>query len=144
MTDPINIAQARFAEGFNCSQSVFSAFASKLGIQDDIALKLASPFGGGTAHQGYVCGAVSGALMVLGTQKGNATPQNKEDTYRLAEEFIRRFQELHGSILCRELIDHDISQPGELEKAKELGVIANTCPGLVKDAAELVSEFLNM
>ena len=143
MTDPIKIAQERFAQKFNCSQSVFSAYASKLGIQDEIALKLASPFGGGTAHQGHVCGAVTGALMVLGLQKGNVTPETKEETYRLAEEFIEKFQELHGSILCRELIGHDISQPGELEKAREKGVIANTCPGLVKDATELVAMFLD-
>ena len=54
MTDPIQIAQNRFAQGFNCSQAVFSAFASDLGIQDDIALKLASPFGGGVARHGML------------------------------------------------------------------------------------------
>ena len=143
MTDPTKIAQERFDQKFNCSQSVFSAYASQLGIQDEIALKLASPFGGGTAHQGHVCGAVTGALMVLGLYKGNATPETKDETYRLAEEYIKRFQELHGSILCRELTGHDISKPGELEKAREEGVFQTTCPGLVKDAAELVDEFLN-
>ena len=143
MTDPIKTAKERFDQKFNCSQAVFSAFAPKLGIQDEIALKLASPFGGGTAHQGHVCDAVTGALMVLGIQKGNATPETKDETYRLAEEYIKRFQGLHGSILCRELTGHDISKPGELEKAKEKGVFEKTCPGLVKDAAELVAEFLD-
>jgi C_GCAxxG_C_C family probable redox protein len=143
MTDPVKIAQERFDQKFNCSQSVFSAFASQLGIQDEIALKLASPFGGGTAHQGHVCGAVTGALMVLGVQKGNATPETKEETYRLAEEYIKRFQELHGSILCRELTGHDISKPVEMQKARDQGVFQTTCPGLVKDAAELASEFLD-
>jgi C_GCAxxG_C_C family probable redox protein len=143
MTDPVKIAQERFDQKFNCSQSVFSAFASQLGIQDEIALKLASPFGGGTAHQGHVCGAVTGALMVLGVQKGNATPETKEETYCLAEEYIKRFQELHGSILCRELTGHDISKPVEMQKARDQGVFQTTCPGLVKDAAELASEFLD-
>ena len=143
MTDPVTTAQERFAQKFNCSQSVFSAFAPKFGIQDEIALKLASPFGGGTAHQGHVCGAVTGALMVLGLQKGSATLETKDETYRLAEEYIKRFKELHGSILCRELTGHDISKPGELEKAREEGVFQTTCPGLVKDAAELVAEFIN-
>ena len=143
MTDPIKIAQERFEQKFSCSQSVFSAYAPKLGLQDEVALKLASPFGGGTAHQGHVCGAVTGALMVLGLQKGNATPETKDETYRIAEEYIKRFQELHGSILCRELIGHDISKPGELEKVREKGVFKNTCPGFVKDAAELVAKFLD-
>jgi len=142
MTDPIKTAQERFDQKFNCSQAVFSAFAPKLGIQDEIALKLASPFGGGTAHQGHVCGAVTGALMTLGLQKGSATPETKDETYRLAEEYIKQFQGRHGSILCRELTGYDISKLGELEKARDAGVFKNTCPGLVKTAAELVSEFL--
>jgi C_GCAxxG_C_C family probable redox protein len=143
MADPVTTAQERFAQKFNCSQSVFSAYASQLGIQDEIALKLSSPFGGGTAHQGHVCGAVTGALMVLGLHKGNATPETKDETYHLAEEYIKRFQELHGSILCRELTGYDISKPDEFQKARESRVFYDTCPGLVKDAAELVAEFIN-
>jgi C_GCAxxG_C_C family probable redox protein len=143
MTDPIKTAQDRFDQKFNCSQAVFSAYAPKLGIQDETALKLASPFGGGTAHQGHVCGAVTGALMVLGLQSGNATPETKDETYRIAEEYIKRFQKLHGSILCRELTGYDISKPGEMQKARDKGVFKTTCPGLVKDAAELVSDFLD-
>jgi C_GCAxxG_C_C family probable redox protein len=143
MTDPVTIAQERFEQKFNCSQSVFSAFAPKFGIPVEIALKLASPFGGGTAHQGHVCGAVTGALMVLGLRRGNATSETKAETYRLAEEYIKRFQELHGSILCRELTGYDISKPDEFQKARESRVFYDTCPGLVKNAAELVSELLD-
>lgn len=61
----------------------------------------------------------------------------------MAEEFIKRFEELHDTILCRELIGHDISNPDELQNARESGVFKTTCPGLVKDAAELISEFLD-
>jgi hypothetical protein len=81
--------------------------------------------------------------MALGIKKGNAIPEAKEETYRMAEEYIKRFQALHGSILCRELTGHDISKPGEMQKAREAGVFQTTCPGLVKDAAELLSEFLD-
>jgi C_GCAxxG_C_C family probable redox protein len=118
-------------------------------------LKQASPFGGGVAHhrsyrehagarwQGEVCGAVSGALMALGLARGNTTPEKKDETYRIAEEFIERFQELHESILCRELIGLDISTPDGLQNGKESGVFKSICPGLVEDAAELVAEFLD-
>ena len=64
MTNPTQIARDRFAEGFNCSQAVFCAYAPKFGINEEAALKIASPFGGGIAHQGQVCGAVSGALCI--------------------------------------------------------------------------------
>jgi C_GCAxxG_C_C family probable redox protein len=142
MTDPIQIARDRFAQGFSCSQSVFCAFAPNLGIADETALKLASPFGGGVAHQGQVCGAVTGALLALGLGRGSATVDKKDETYRLAEDFIKRFQERHGTIVCRELIGHDLSAPGGLQSAREQKVFKTICPGLVKDAAELVAEFL--
>ena len=143
MTDPIQIAQERFAQGFNCSQSVFCAFASKLGINAETALKLASPFGGGVAHQGQVCGAVTGALMTLGLARGSDTAETKDETYRMAEDFIRRFRERNDSILCRELIGIDISTPEGLQSARDTGVFKSICPGLVMDAAELVAEFLD-
>jgi C_GCAxxG_C_C family probable redox protein len=143
MTDPIKTAQERFAKGFNCSQAVFSAYASDLGLQDETALKLASPFGGGVARHGNVCGAVTGALMVLGLERGNASLDAKDDTYKIAEAFIKRFEELHGAILCCELLGYDLSQPDELQSAREKGVFTSACPVFVKDAAELVAEFLD-
>lgn len=143
MADPIQTAQDCFAQGFNCSQAVFSAYAPQLGIDADTALKLASPFGGGVAHRGDVCGAVTGALLALGLKRGNATIDKKDETYQVAEEFLKRFQERHGTILCRELIGHDISTPDGLQNAREQLVFKSVCPGLVMDAAELVSEFLD-
>ena len=143
MTNPIQIAQERFAQGFSCSQSVFSAYASQLGIDDETVLKLASPFGGGTAHQGYVCGAVTGALMALGMARGSASLDKKDETYRIAEDLIKRFRKIHGTILCHELIDCDISTPEGLQEAREQKVFVSACPGFVKDAAELAAEFLD-
>lgn len=142
MPDPTKTAKDRFTQGFNCSQAVFSAYASQLGIADETALKLASPFGGGVAHQGEICGAVSGALMALGLGRGSAAVDKKDETYRLAEDFIRRFQERHGSILCRGLIGHNISTAAGLQSAREQKVFKTICPGLIKDATEIVAEFL--
>ncbi len=143
MKNPTQTAQDRFSQGFSCSQSVFSAYAAQLGIDDETALKLASPFGGGVAYQGQVCGAVTGALMALGLARGSATVDQKDETYRMAEEFVKRFQERHDTILCRELIGHDISTPDGLENAREQKVFQTICPGLVREAAELVAEFLD-
>lgn len=143
MKDPIKIAQERFSQGFNCSQSVFSAFAADLGLSDEAALKLTSPFGGGVAHQGQICGAVTGALMVLGLGKGEATLEAKDQNYVLPEEFVKRFQERNGTLLCRDLIGYDISNQDELQAARESGVFKSSCPGYVKAAAELVSAILN-
>ena len=118
MTDPIEATGEYFAQGLNCSQAMLAAFASQSGIPQRVALRIASPLGGGIARQGQVCGAVTGALMALGLQRGSDTPQAKEETYQIAGEFIRRFKETYGTILCRELIGYDISTPDGLDVAR--------------------------
>jgi C_GCAxxG_C_C family probable redox protein len=143
MTDPIQLAEDRFAAGFNCSQAVLSAFASQAGISDEVALLVASPFGGGVARQGQVCGALSGALMALGLLRGNKTPEGKDETYQLAQEFFQRFQERHGGSLCRELLGHDISSPEGLQAARENHAFTTVCPALVRETARSLAEFLD-
>jgi C_GCAxxG_C_C family probable redox protein len=142
MTTPSEIATDRFKENFNCAQSVFAAFAPQFGLPEEQALKLASPFGGGVARQGQVCGAVVGALLVLGLWRGASTPAGKAEIYRLGQEFIRRFEAKHASILCRQLIDCDLSTPEGYQLAKEKGVFTTVCPQLVSDAAEILQAFL--
>ena len=142
MTDPLQIANDRFAQGLNCAQAVLSAFAAQFGISEETALRLASPFGGGIARQGQVCGALTGALMVLGLQRGNSAPQGKDETYRISEEFVQAFQERHGAILCRELIGFDVSTPEGLQAAREGKVFDSVCPGLVNGATEMLAEIL--
>lgn len=143
MADTIKTAQDRFAQGFNCSQAVFSAYAETLGLQDEMALKLTSPFGGGIARHGQVCGAITGALLVLGLQKGNATLGSNEEIYKLADDFLKKFQEQHDTFLCHELIGYDMTKPDELQTARDKNVFKTICPGLVKDATALIAQFLD-
>jgi C_GCAxxG_C_C family probable redox protein len=142
MTNPPEIAVARFRQNFNCAQSVFVAFAPQLGMDESQAFKLASPFGGGVARRGQTCGAVTGALMALGLAQEADTPAGKEDAYRLGEEFLQRFEARHATILCRELIDCDISTPEGRQQAREKSAFTALCPLFVRDAAEIVQAML--
>jgi C_GCAxxG_C_C family probable redox protein len=142
MATPGEIAGTVFSQNFNCSQSVFSAFAPQLGMDGETALKLASPFGGGVARRGEICGAVSGALMALGLARGAATPAGKEGIYRLSQEFMRLFEEKHHSVLCRDLIDCDLSTPAGHQAAKDKHIFTTICPALVQDAVEIVQKLL--
>ncbi len=141
----VQIAAAYFKEGFSCSQSVLAALAPDLGLDRETALRVAGAFGGGMARMGQTCGAVSGALMVLGlehsqTQAGDK--QAKEEMYALAREFIKRFEARNGSILCRELLGDDISTPEGMRAIREKGLFTSQCPKLVRDAVEIVEQLL--
>jgi C_GCAxxG_C_C family probable redox protein len=113
-------------------------------MDEKTALKLASPFGGGIARRGEICGAVSGALLTLGLERGADTPAGKEEIYRLSQEFMRRFEEKYGTLLCRDLIGCDISTPAGYQAATEKRVFGTICPALVREAAEIIEALLDV
>ena len=51
-------------KGFNCCQSVLAAFQDVIGLTETQCLTLGGGFGAG-AGTGELCGAVTGAVMVL-------------------------------------------------------------------------------
>jgi len=138
----IDLALSRFAEGFNCSQAVLSAYAE--GMDDETSLKIASGFGGGMGRMAETCGAVTGAMMVLGLRFGGTAPDReaKETIYARIREFADRFKARNGSLLCRDLLGCDISTPEGYEAAKENMLVSTTCPKFVREAAEILEEVL--
>jgi C_GCAxxG_C_C family probable redox protein len=135
-------AMVRFMQGFACSQAVLTAFAPDFGLSDELALKIAAPFGGGLARTGNCCGAVTGGLMVLGLKFGFTVPEGKDAMYKIAQEFMLRFEGLHHSLFCRDLIGFDISTPENHGRAQQSGVFQEICPSLVGDAAKIVQAML--
>ncbi len=138
----IETAVSRFAEGYNCSQAVLSAYAGRFGLDDETAMKLAAGFGGGMGRMADTCGAVTGAFMVLGLQCGQALPEReaKEAVYCRIREYARRFRKRHGSLVCRELLECDISVPEGVQRARELELFSKKCPQFVRDACEILEE----
>ena len=56
-------AEELFRMGYNCSQSVFAAFADMTGMTTEEAVRIISPFGAGFSKMREVCGAVSGMTL---------------------------------------------------------------------------------
>ena len=85
MNNKLDIAVAKFQEGFNCSQAVMYSFSDELQIEKEIALKLACGFGAGMGRKEEVCGAVTGGIIVIGCKYGRGEkddPAATELTYR--------------------------------------------------------------
>ena len=138
---PKELAGVNFEKGFNCSQSVCAAYAEQFGCAQATALRLAAGFGGGMGRLAGICGAVSGAYMVLGLKYGAvaaADKDGKENTYAQVREFARRFAERHGSVVCKDLLGYDISTPEGLQAVKAHNLFKTRCAQLVRDAAEML------
>jgi len=142
----VDQALSLFQEGYLCSQSILMSYAPQFDLNPELAARLAAPFGGGVARRGETCGAVNGAIMVLGLTLGHSSAEDedsKERTYRMVDEFINQFQGRNGTIRCNELLDCDISTPEGLQSAREAQLFISRCPKFVSDAAEIVSQLMN-
>jgi C_GCAxxG_C_C family probable redox protein len=134
-----------FSKGFSCSQAVFASHCEDFGMDAKTALRAAGAFGGGMGHSGEACGAVTGALMLLGMKYGKvdeADLEAKESTYEKVKEFVRLFKARHGSIRCNELVGYELGVDKELADARAAGVFKTLCPLLVRDSIELVETLL--
>ena len=140
-------ALACFEKGFLCSQAVFSIYCEEFGLERELAVKLTEGFGGGMGRMGETCGAVTGAFMVIGLKYGRTTvkdTQAHEKTNSLINEFVIKFKCRNRSILCKELIDCDISTPEGLTRARKKNLFTTVCPKYVQDAAEIIGELLKL
>ena len=135
-----------FQGGFNCSQAVLSVFTDELSIDKEMALKIATGFGGG-ARNGELCGAVSGALMVLGLKNGHyiqGDVKGKEQAYKLAKEFTDRFREQQGNIVCKELLGYDLSNLDDYKLLADKGIFKTECPKFIECAIEVLESMLSL
>jgi C_GCAxxG_C_C family probable redox protein len=134
-----------FEKGFSCAQAMLSTYGLQSGLDREMALRVAGAFGGGMARMGRTCGAVTGALMTIGLERGSTRAdddETKEACYDLVTEFVRQFEARNGAITCKELLGHDISNPEESALARERGLYDTLCPKLVRDAAEIVEQLI--
>lgn len=105
-------------------------------------------FGGGLGGNGEVCGALVGALAVLGLKFSRAQEEEKEDRrlWSSARELYRRFREevvpKHQGIDCRQIAQVDW-QNREQVKDFYQGEKIQECARLVGETARLLAEILD-
>lgn len=133
---------AYFSEGYNCAQSVLLTMFEYWNGKSDLVPKIAACFGGGIGRCGSVCGGVTGGVMALGIKFGTngTSSEEKKKAYEIAQQFYKRFERENGSVLCRELIGYDLSDPEELENARRSKAFETKCRALVANAVRTLLE----
>jgi C_GCAxxG_C_C family probable redox protein len=138
-----DIAVDKFNEGYNCAQSVLYSFAQELNIGADLALRIATGFGGGMGKKQEVCGAISGAIMVLNLMYGRGEHDEKakqETAYAKVRELIDLFTKEFGTIRCWELLPGCALQSEEGQKQFRDNRLIEKCREYVRQAARMVEE----
>lgn len=87
-------------EGYNCAESIVKAFNEENNM--NIPVSIATPFGGGMAVGG-TCGAITGALIALGSLKGREEATDANNSRMYTRDLVSRVKEKYGTLECIEL-----------------------------------------
>lgn len=110
------ISRNYFRQGLNCTECVLRTFMDmyETDLPDDI-LCMATGFGGGIGHTKNICGAITGAVMALGTLKGRRDPFGpkeemgervknlQQNIYPLFGQMVNEIQNEYGTLICSEM-----------------------------------------
>ena len=132
-----------FDRDFNCAQAVLTTYSEKLGLREKEAKKISCGFGSGCARQSLICGAVSGAFMVIGLKYGKTEEdqeQFKQHTYEQVIQFSDKFKFKFGSLSCYELLGCDLGSEGGLKFYEENDLHNRECRNYVKNACEILDD----
>jgi C_GCAxxG_C_C family probable redox protein len=144
MPDKAQMAVDKFAEGYNCAQSVVFAFCEECGLSQDAALKISCGFGAGMGRKQEVCGAVTGGVMVLGLRHGRGAADRRSVTealYPMTREFMDGFAARNSSYLCRDLLSGcDLTSEEGQRYFKEHGLLEKVCKPCVRSAAKILQQ----
>ncbi len=119
----------RSEKKYSCSQAVLCTYASELGLDHDVAYRLAEGFSKGFGGRKEICGAVSAMGMVISLRnssgvEGNAS--NKSQTLQLIDEATQKFIEKHNTHMCDQLLNENSD--------------TRTCTTLVLDCIAMLEE----
>ena len=108
---------------YNCCQAVACMFSKESGVSEDVLKRIGAGFGLGMGGMEGTCGALCGAEMILGLTKYKGSPIRND-----AKELHRKFTEICGGSICREL------------KGVGTGKVLCSCDDCVKNAVAILEE----
>jgi C_GCAxxG_C_C family probable redox protein len=94
-----------FQQRMHCSQVLAMVGMEKLGITDPLVIKALGAFGGGIGGTGNICGALVGAVSVIGSLYSRGSLEEKENPrmWAATKIILKKFEGLakeHGGINC--------------------------------------------
>jgi C_GCAxxG_C_C family probable redox protein len=105
---------------------------------ESIDYHLAAGFGGGLGRNGYVCGAVAAATMIISLE---GRGKEKNEIYREVDGFLNEFQSRFGEVNCRGLLGVDLKTKEGMAFLAAAG--HKKCADYVRYAADKVGAMIS-
>ncbi|MEI7833603.1 MAG: C-GCAxxG-C-C family protein [bacterium] len=145
MTSHIEDAVDLFDERYACGEAILMAYGPDYGLDRDLAQRLALPLAGGMGHLAKTCGAVTGAMLVLGLNTRATTPDEMElrvQTLGAVQQLVAEFTKLHGTLDCSALLGVDISTSEGYAEFAGSDLINTHCASFVKEVTEIIERIM--
>jgi C_GCAxxG_C_C family probable redox protein len=126
----------------NCAQAVIEAYSKSSGLDPETAKAVSTAFGGGISHTRKTCGAVTGAIMAIGCRyyDNKDIDGSTEKAYEKTREFLRKFEERHGSSDCISLLGVDLHTDDGREEFRKKNMAKLKCFKYLRDACDILEE----
>lgn len=134
-----------FQSGYNCAQSVLSAYTDEFQYDNTLAMELSCGFGGGMGRLQKTCGAVTGSFMVIGiynSRKFSDIKTQKEQSYKMVQSFSEKFKSMHGTLDCDSLLKCNLNTDEGHLFFKENNLAKTMCEQCIKDSLGIIEELI--
>lgn len=137
-----NKAEDYFNSGYNCCESVVLAVCDYMGVDKEMPLKIATPFGSGMSKNGSNCGALSAAFIASGMIKGrNNNEEPRDPSYIPADVIFNKFKEKYNSVACRDITELDLKDSEVMAQNKDR-MHKEICGPIVRQITQWILEEL--
>ncbi len=130
-------------EGYDCAQCIVKAMEDRLDCDIDTAMRSVSSMGMGLL-EGSMCGAILGALAVIGLKYGSSSPDMASRGVAIVKRalFFSEFRKKYTGMTCPEIMGLDVRKDEDNLRAYKEGIYEHLCPKLGADILEILERII--
>lgn len=135
-----------FKSGNSCAQAILEAYAERVNISPNIALKIGAGLGGGIGRKQEICGAINAGAIILGLKYGSGISgdiESKEKASEIVGNYVSECEKVLGNTLCKDLLKIDLTNSEERIAAKRSGLFEKVCDNAVRQSAMILEKYLD-
>ena len=131
-------------QGYDCAQCIIKEFEDVLGEDTGKVIRTMSAMSMGLL-QGSICGAVLGALAIIGYVFGKENPDVSAQGLCMIkrEMFFMEFRAKYPEITCPGILGLDVRINEDNIKANATGVYTTKCPQMFMDTTDIVRRLIS-
>lgn len=129
-----------YNEGYDCAQCILKAMEDKIDCDMETAMRSISCMGMGLL-EGSLCGALLGALAVIGVKYGSSSPDMSSRGVAMIKraQLLMEFKKKYNGLTCPEIMGLDVRKDEDNLRAYKEGIYEHFCPNMAADIIDILN-----